>query len=108
MTLVTRHALLALIAVLAGAVPATTARLIPILAKGLTFEPEVVSAVTGDVLEFDFLIYNHSVVMGGFDTPCQPATARGFFSGVLLTTDADNVAFPPHLLKSSVLHSRGG
>lgn len=50
-------------------------------AKNLAFEPNVVSAEVGDVLEFHFLPNNHSVVMGDFDDPCQPVKTNGFYSG---------------------------
>ncbi|KAL6890415.1 hypothetical protein GGI43DRAFT_387617 [Trichoderma evansii] len=47
----------------------------------LAFSPDSVTAKVNDVLEFHFNPLNHSVVMGDFANPCQPAKTGGFFSG---------------------------
>ena len=52
---------------------------------GLTFDPNIIPAKVGDVLEFNFYPRNHSVVAGDFSKPCQPATSGGFFSGFFPT-----------------------
>lgn len=49
--------------------------------NGLTFTPDSVTAKVHDILEFHFHPINHSVVMGDFANPCQPAKTGGFFSG---------------------------
>src|SRR5262245_57522497 len=49
----------------------------------LTFSPNEVTAAVGDTVEFFFTPKNHSVVAGTFDSPCQPATSGGFFSGYM-------------------------
>ncbi|ETS73337.1 hypothetical protein PFICI_14942 [Pestalotiopsis fici W106-1] len=76
--------------VTAGAAMAATIR---IDALNLAFVPNVTTASVGDVLEFHFLPNNHSVAMGDFEDPCQPAKSGGFFSGyyALNSGEADNV-----------------
>ncbi len=48
---------------------------------GLRFDPEVIVAPVGSILEFHFLPANHSVVQSSFGQPCQPLSAISFFSG---------------------------
>ncbi|KAM0465902.1 hypothetical protein ACHAPV_000850 [Trichoderma viride] len=49
-------------------------------ANGLAFTPDSVTAKVNDILEFHFHPINHSVVLGDFANPCQPAK-KAFFSG---------------------------
>ena len=52
---------------------------------GLVFNPEVVTADTGDLLQFHFYPKNHSVAQSSFSSPCKPSTA-GVFSGFMPVT----------------------
>lgn len=52
-------------------------------ANGFTFTPDSVTAKVNDILEFHFHPINHSVVMGDFANPCQPAKTNAFFSGFM-------------------------
>ncbi|KAL2262261.1 hypothetical protein VTK26DRAFT_1943 [Humicola hyalothermophila] len=54
---------------------------------GLTFDPNVIHAHEGDVIEFRFWPRNHSVVAGDFHDGCRPARREGdgFFSGFFPT-----------------------
>ncbi|KAK3352499.1 Cupredoxin, partial [Lasiosphaeria hispida] len=67
-----------------------SARIIPIIAKDMAFDPEIANAAVGDILEFHFLPRNHSVAMGDFDSPCLPAKTGGFFSGFLPAATGEN------------------
>lgn len=49
-------------------------------ANGFAFTPDSVTAKVNDILEFHFHPINHSVVLGDFANPCQPAK-NAFFSG---------------------------
>ncbi|KAL7920755.1 Cupredoxin [Trichoderma austrokoningii] len=49
--------------------------------NGLAFTPDSVTAKVNDILEFHFHPINHSVVLGDFANPCQPAKTGAFFSG---------------------------
>ncbi|KAI1118133.1 Cupredoxin [Nemania sp. NC0429] len=56
--------------------------------KSLTFSPDNIKAEAGDLIQFQFLAGNHSVVQSNFDNPCTPiqghvANATGFFSGYM-------------------------
>ncbi|KAK4240543.1 hypothetical protein C8A03DRAFT_41961 [Achaetomium macrosporum] len=53
--------------------------------NGLTFEPNMIHAHEGDVIEFRFWPRNHSVVAGTFDSACRPASEGGFYSGFFPT-----------------------
>ncbi|KAK3898118.1 hypothetical protein C8A05DRAFT_38310 [Staphylotrichum tortipilum] len=48
---------------------------------GLRFDPEVIVAPIGSILEFHFLPANHSVVQSSFSKPCQTLSATSFYSG---------------------------
>ncbi|KAH8894293.1 hypothetical protein GQ53DRAFT_617034, partial [Thozetella sp. PMI_491] len=52
-------------------------RVIPILVGGssLTFEPNNVIALPGDVLQFQFAQRNHTVTQSAENAPCQPLQA---------------------------------
>ena len=60
---------------------------IPVLVgkTGLTFEPNMIHANVGDVIEFQFYAKNHSVVAGDFTAGCRPASSGGFYSGFFPT-----------------------
>ena len=60
--------------------------------RGLVFNPEVVTADVGDLLQFYFYPKNHSVAQGSFSTPCQPLTG-GVYSGFMPVT-AEGVGPP--------------
>lgn len=56
--------------------------------KSLAFYPDNLKAAAGDMIQFQFLAGNHSVVQSNFDNPCTPiqahvANATGFFSGYM-------------------------
>lgn len=70
----------------------TTAETIVIEASELLlFNPMTVNASAGDVLEFHFHPFNHSVVMGDLAHACQPAATGGFWSGFLPVSMGENV-----------------
>lgn len=51
---------------------------------GLAFAPNSVTASKGDVVEFHFgESTTHNVVAGDFESPCQPASSGGFYSGAM-------------------------
>lgn len=52
---------------------------------GLVFNPEVVTADTGDLLQFYFYPKEHSVAQSSFSSPCQPLTG-GVYSGFMPET----------------------
>lgn len=62
-------------------------------ANGLAFTPDSVTAKVHDILEFHFHPINHSVVLGDFANPCQPAKTGAFFSGFMPVSsgEADQV-----------------
>ena len=76
---------------MAASATAATVR-IDVGENGLAFTPNNVTAAMGDMLEFHFHPINHSVVMGDFSNPCQPATTGGFFSGFMPTSSGENVS----------------
>ncbi|KAI0101888.1 Cupredoxin [Nemania sp. FL0031] len=56
--------------------------------KSLAFYPDTLTADVGDMIQFQFLAGNHSVVQSNFDNPCTPiqshvANATGMFSGYM-------------------------
>ncbi|KAI1165502.1 Cupredoxin [Nemania serpens] len=56
--------------------------------NSLTFSPDNIKAAAGDLIQFQFLAGDHSVVQSNFDNPCTPiqahvANATGFFSGYM-------------------------
>lgn len=57
-----------------------------------TFNPDTIQAQAGDTLEFHFFALNHSVVMGDFANPCQPASSGGFFSGFFPVSSGESVS----------------
>jgi hypothetical protein len=84
-------------AILLAAAGLATADTIPVSVgrDGLTFDPNVIRAHEGDVIEFRFWPRNHSVVAGHFSEACRPAEDNGFFWGLFPTQpDTINVASP--------------
>ncbi|KAK3897349.1 hypothetical protein C8A05DRAFT_39102 [Staphylotrichum tortipilum] len=53
--------------------------------NGLTFDPSMIHASVGDVIEFRYWPLNHSVVAGDFSSACRPASSGGFYSGFFPT-----------------------
>ncbi|KAI0451806.1 hypothetical protein F5B21DRAFT_362565 [Xylaria acuta] len=56
--------------------------------KSLTFSPDNLKADVGDMIQFQFLAGNHSVVQSNFDNPCTPiqqhvTDTKGMFSGYM-------------------------
>lgn len=56
--------------------------------KDLAFFPDNIKAAVGDMIQFQFLAGNHSVVQSNFDNPCTPiqehdTTQEGMFSGYM-------------------------
>jgi len=70
---------------------AVTAKTIPIKVLDDVFEPNATTAAVGDILEFHFQPHNHSVLMGSFDQPCQPAKTGGWYSGFKVVHDGEDV-----------------
>lgn len=69
------------------ALPLSLARNISISVgqAGLAFEPDVVTANKGDLLNFHFYPKNHSVAQSSFSSPCHPSTG-GVYSGFMPET----------------------
>jgi len=61
----------------------------------IVFSPDSVTANKGDVLEYHFYgPIPHSVAVGDFSTPCNPAKEGGFFSGMVRTNGTgENVRY---------------
>ncbi|KAJ2966259.1 hypothetical protein NUW58_g10705 [Xylaria curta] len=56
--------------------------------KDLAFHPDNLKAAVGDMIQFQFLAGNHSVVQSNFDNPCTPiqlhnTSQPGMFSGYM-------------------------
>jgi plastocyanin len=47
---------------------------------GIVFQPDTIKAGTGDVIEF-VIHTSHSVARSSFDSPCQPISGTGIWSG---------------------------
>lgn len=101
---------------LAGLAGQAIAATIPVSVgkTGLTFEPSIIKAAQGDVIEFRFWPRNHSVVAGEFSGGCKPATQGGFFSGFfptpagtvnVRTRPLPNLPFLPSIIRSDSLPS---
>lgn len=60
-------------------------------ANGFAFTPDSVTAKVHDILEFHFHPINHSVVLGDFANPCQPAK-NAFFSGFQPVSSGESVS----------------
>lgn len=65
--------------------------------SGLTFEPSVIHAVTGDLINFHFWPSNHSIAESTFDKPCQPKSGgvdvHPIFSGFQSTRKGASTMF---------------
>ncbi|OAQ91406.1 extracellular serine-rich protein [Purpureocillium lilacinum] len=59
----------------------------------LKFDPETITARTGDTVTYHFFSKNHTVTQSSFDKPCQLLEKGGFFSGFTPTT-SDSVEAP--------------
>ncbi|KAI0432849.1 Cupredoxin [Xylaria sp. FL1042] len=75
---------------LAGLAAAQTVHVVSVSSsnKSLAFYPDNLKADVGDMIQFQFLAGNHSVVQSNFDNPCTPiqahnASAKGMFSGYM-------------------------
>lgn len=89
----------ATLTLLLGSASANGLILYGIKANGFKFSPEIVYANVGDILEFHFEQYNHSVVMGDWNTACAPAKTGGFYSGFIpsIEPQSENVR-PPNFI----------
>ncbi|KAH6714227.1 Cupredoxin [Leptodontidium sp. MPI-SDFR-AT-0119] len=69
---------------------------------GLTFDPDSFSAKEGDSVRFQFFsgFGSHSVTLGSFDTPCQPAS-NGFYSGIIQGNQAGDHTFTINITSTS-------
>jgi hypothetical protein len=75
-------------------VGAVTTTVVSVGTDGVVFTPDTITAAVGDVLEFHFYTANHSVAMGDYDNPCQPAKTGGFFSGYVPVASGVSVSLP--------------
>ena len=94
---------LPIILALTAGVPALTETIKITAGENNKFDPESVTAKSGDILEFRFGPKNHSVAMGEFDSingPCVPANEGGFFSGYFAVDSGESVSAPSRLLIS--------
>jgi plastocyanin len=73
------HASISLLAAVAATLAAETV-VIQAGLKGFTFWPPEAVANQGDIIQFQFLYGNHTVVQSEFNTPCQWYNG-GFDSG---------------------------
>ncbi|KAI3327954.1 Cupredoxin [Xylariaceae sp. AK1471] len=80
----------AITAALLGLASAQTVHVVSVSSsnKSLAFYPDNIKAAAGDMIQFQFLAGNHSVVQSNFDNPCTPiqahvANATGMFSGYM-------------------------
>ncbi|GAP88979.1 putative extracellular serine-rich protein [Rosellinia necatrix] len=73
--------------------------------KDLAFHPDNLKADVGDMIQFQFLAGNHSVVQSNFDNPCTPiqlhnASATGMFSGYMdVAASADSGMIPVYTME---------
>ena len=84
---------------LAGAGLAAAATIPVSIGKNdMTFDPAIIHAAVGDVIEFRYWPWNHSVVAGDFSSACRPASSGGFFSGFFPTQAGTVNVTLPHFL----------
>ncbi|KAI9762779.1 MAG: hypothetical protein M4579_000131 [Chaenotheca gracillima] len=57
------------------------------------FSPADITAAKGDMVQFEFLSGNHSVVQSTYDQPCQPS-AKGIFSGFMAISSTSAKTVP--------------
>ena len=86
------------------ALPLTLAKSIPISVGkgGLVFNPEIVTADVGDLLQFSYYPLNHSVAQGSLSAPCQPL-AGGVYSGFMPVETGEGVG-PRSILSTPPSH----
>jgi plastocyanin len=82
----------------ASAVSAAETQRVTVGATGLTFSPDTLTADEGDVIEF-VISSGHSVTESNFDSPCQPISGAGIFSGF----PANNAVFSVTVNSSDTL-----
>ncbi|KAI0154278.1 Cupredoxin [Xylariaceae sp. FL1272] len=68
--------------------------------KDLTFSPNNIQAAVGEMVQFQFISGNHSVVQSNFDNPCEPitlhnASAAGMFSGYMDVAAGESTGMSP-------------
>lgn len=68
--------------------------------KSLAFYPDNLKADVGDMIQFQFLAGNHSVVQSNFDNPCVPiqainSSATGMFSGYMDVAASESTGMIP-------------
>jgi plastocyanin len=74
---------------LMGLVSAETVHVVSVSnsSGAIAFSPDSITVPTGDMIQFQFLAGNHSVVQSNFDNACQPislhSTTTGIFSGFM-------------------------
>jgi plastocyanin len=86
----TTGATLTAAALMAGLASAQTVHVVSVSSKSneKIFTPNNIKVPAGDMIQFQFLGGNHSVVQSNFDNPCTPiqshvANATGMFSGYM-------------------------
>ncbi|KAI1293310.1 hypothetical protein F5Y03DRAFT_331271 [Xylaria venustula] len=87
---------------LAGLASAQTVHVVSVSSSNnsLAFYPDNLKANQGDMIQFQFLAGNHSVVQSNFDNPCTPiqahvANATGMFSGYMNVAASANTGMIP-------------
>ena len=74
--------------------------------KGLSFNPDSVTADVGDVVEFKFY-GQHSVVQGSFDSPCNVGSvSNGFSSGVVAGSSSGDVSVHSNHLRDLISYTQ--
>ncbi|KAI1269883.1 hypothetical protein F5Y18DRAFT_112516 [Xylariaceae sp. FL1019] len=68
--------------------------------KSLTFSPNNLQAAVGEMVQFQFVAGNHSVVQSNFDNPCEPialhnTSAVGMFSGYMDVAAGESTGMNP-------------
>ncbi|KAK5631237.1 hypothetical protein RRF57_006951 [Xylaria bambusicola] len=68
--------------------------------NSLAFYPDNLKADVGDMIQFQFLAGNHSVVQSNFDNPCTPiqainASQSGMFSGYMDVAASESTGMIP-------------
>ncbi len=92
---------------LAGLASAQTVHVVSVSSanKSLAFYPDNLKADAGDMIQFQFLAGNHSVVQSNFDNPCTPiqaivANQTGMFSGYMdVAASADTGMIPVYTVE---------
>ncbi|KAK9326438.1 Cupredoxin [Lipomyces orientalis] len=85
------------IALLAGTALSFTVH--EVVIRGLSFNPNSVTAATGDYVRFTFEAGPHGVAQAAFDSPCQPLSSPSsgndvvFFSGIMTPSGSNSPTF---------------